>query len=148
MPFYEAHSTSAWNRPPEYYISYNPVLKCNIIYFLCEESNRVNSCVFWGGGVFWFKNFSWFCHDFQVPFDLHESSPHCSCKLKESPPEDLYLGLCRQNVPCKYRAITMPWFLLFSLQVSDCLGVFDLSCPDNFQGIWNCFRRLAPLAGK
>lgn len=120
----------------------NPFLTCNSIYFLPEECNKVNYHMFVLES-FWRSLLPWFVN-FQVSLGLPESPLHC---LPIRSTYVLYLN--KQYLPRKYRAVIFSWCLLFvSLQVSDCFGVLDLSCPDNFQGVWNCFRWLASFAGK
>jgi len=68
--------------------------------------------------------------------DLHEIPTHCSPKGSSHPLQvfaQVFIGnISSANTERGNNAVV---FAFISFQVSDCLGVFDLSCPDNFQGV-------------
>lgn len=144
MPFCEAHSTSAWNRPPEHYspLPYHTIPSQNKglpIYFLKNVIKLIDAHLS--------QNHSDLgsCHDFLTAssslsrlrtLDLRESPPHCSLMGSSHPLKvstQVFIGnISNANTERTNNAVV---FLFISFQISDCLGLFDLSCPDDFQGV-------------
>lgn len=144
VPFCEAHSISAWNRPPEHYstLPYHTIPSQNAvspISFLKNANELINACLSQEHSDLGS------CHDFLIArpslfrlrtLDLHENPPHCS-GMGSSHPLKVYTQVVKANMSSANTESgnNAVFFPFISFQVSDCLGVFDLSCPDNFQGV-------------